>query len=408
MARDGAVELSRVEARRLLLAAQGLSAPPSQPACKSDVLQAIRRIGALQIDTISVVNRSPYFVLWSRLGSYDPAWLDELLAEGALFEYWAHAACFLSIEDYPFYRGRMLERLVQYAPGWDTVRILEKHSALREAILDRIRAEGPLGSSDFESAERRALAGWWNWRDEKFVLEALFDTGELMIARRRNFQRVYDLRERIMPGWDDANLLPKEEVERTLTLRAVRALGVATAAWARDYFRISAAATSAALKTLAREGLLKPARIEGIQGVAYIHPDDIESAGQAASDVTRLLSPFDPIVWDRRRALELFGFDYRIECYTPAPQRRYGYFSLPVLRHESLIGRADAKAHRKEGIFEVRNLHLEPGIEASDELLADVAATLQACAVWHRTAAVTVARSDPPSIAAELNRLLAN
>ena len=400
------IELSQTQARRLLLSAQGMVGEPQAAAQKPDVLYAIRRMGVLQIDTISVVNRSPYFVLWSRLGAYEPAWLDELLAEGALFEHWAHAACFLPIEDYALYRRHVRDQHDRW-----TVKVLADQQALAAAILNRIREEGPLASSDFESAERRA-GGWWNWRDEKMVLEALFDSGQLMIARRRNFQRLYDLPERVLPGFAKIPLPSKEEADRELTLRAVKALGVATGPWIRDYFRLGAAATMAQLRALTKEEALLPARIEGVEQPAYILPDTLDLLGTDANDSatprTALLSPFDPIVWDRRRGRELFGFDYMIECYTPAAKRIYGYFTLPILWGERLVGRLDAKAHRKEGNFEVRTVVLEPGVKVTDELMADLSAILRDCASWHRTPIIAVNRSDPPVLAAELNRLLAD
>jgi len=230
-----------------------------------------------------------------------------------------------------------------------------------------------------------------------------------MIARRQNFQRVYDLRERVLPAWDDSMLPSIDEVRRALALKAVRALGVTTARWVGDYFRTRKLETAALVKALAGEGVLLPAQVEGWSEEAYIHPDNMALAEQAAAGklqpkLTTLLSPFDPIVWDRARALAMFGFDYRIECYTPAPKRRYGYFTLPILRRGALVGRLDAKAHRKEGRFEVKALHLEPGVPLADKLVADIARTLRDCATWHRTPAVDVRWSDPPELAALMQR----
>ncbi|MCW5852940.1 MAG: YcaQ family DNA glycosylase, partial [Anaerolineae bacterium] len=221
------MRLSLTAARYTMLAATGLSQPPQHPATKEDVLATIRRMGALQIDTIHVVARSPYLVLWSRLGDYRPAWLDEWLAEGALFEYWAHAACFLPIEDWPLYRRLMLDGV----KGWDKARAwLDENRAVAEEVLAHIRANGHARSSAFDKPENHA-GGWWNWKPAKIALEAYFNTGDVMIARRHNFQRVYDLRERILPDWDDALAPPLAEVERALALKAVRALGIATARW---------------------------------------------------------------------------------------------------------------------------------------------------------------------------------
>lgn len=389
--------LSTAAARALMLAAQGLLQPPERAATKADVRAAIRQMAALQIDTIHVVARSPYLVLWSRLGDYAPAWLDELLAEGALFEYWSHEACFLPIEHYPVYRRLILEGETR---AWSHIRRwVAEHAEALERMRAHVAAHGPVRSADFERTDGRAGA-WWDWKAEKMALEMLFSLGDLMIARRVNFQRVYDLRQRVLPAWDDTSAPAAETARRTLALEAVRALGVAHERWIGDYFRTDKRASARRAAGLAEEGLLLRASIEGLPGPAYVHPALAALAEQAAAGLlqptlTTLLSPFDPLVWDRQRASELFGFDYRIECYTPAPRRRYGYFSLPILHRGALVGRLDAKAHRKDGLFEVKTLHLEPGVPADQPLRDALAASLRACAAWHGTPNVVVRRSEP-------------
>src|SRR5918997_905798 len=393
------MRFSWAAARSLLLAAQGLADPPERPATKDDVLEAIRRMGVLQIDSIAVVARSPYLVLWSRLGAYEPSWLDELLAEGALFEYWSHAACFVPIEDYGLYRRFMLEGS-EKSRAWFTA-----HPEEVRRVLERVRQGGPVRSAEFARADGKA-GGWWEWKPEKRALEHLFAAGELMISRRDpNFHRVYDLRERVLeralPGWEDGLAPTREEARRALALKAVRSLGVAVARWVPDYFRTPKKGIADLLDALAEEGALLRARIE--DEPAYVHPENAQLAeaagsGELESSLTTLLSPFDPVVWDRARALELFGFDYRIEVYTPAARRRYGYYSLPILHRGALVGRLDAKAHRKGGLFEVRALHLEPGTPVTEDLIAELGGGLRACADWHGTPQVSVRRSDPPGL----------
>jgi uncharacterized protein len=390
----------------LLLAAQGLASPPRRSATRDDVLDTIRRMGVLQIDSISVVARSPYLVLWSRVGAYDPLWLDELLAEGAIFEYWSHAACFVPIEDYGLYRRLMLDKT-------DKTRVwMEAHPDAMEHVMGHIRKEGPVRSAEFARTDGKA-GGWWEWKPEKRALEHLFAAGELMISHRENFHRVYDLRERVLakalPDWEDALAPTGQEVRRALALKAVRALGVAVARWVPDYFRTPKRVAASLLEELADEGSLLRAGIEGEP--AYVHPGNARLAeevvsGRTQSSVTTLLSPFDPVVWDRARALELFGFDYKIEVYTPAAKRRYGYYSLPILHDGTLVGRLDAKAHRKDGLFEVKAVHLEPGVPVSDELVASLGGALGACASWHATPDVLVRRSDPPELAEALRSTL--
>jgi uncharacterized protein YcaQ len=404
----GPIEFSREAARSLLLSAQGLCSPPSRPATKGDVLDAIRRMGVLQIDSISVVARSPYLVLWSRLGSYEPRWLDELLAEGAIFEYWSHAACFVPIEDYGLYRRLMLDK-TDKTRTW-----MEAHPDALEHVLGRIREGGPVRSAEFARTDGKA-GGWWEWKPEKRALEHLFAAGELMISHRENFHRVYDLRERVLanafPEWEDALAPTEQEVRRALALKAVRALGVAVSRWIPDYFRTPKRGAAALLEELADEGSLLRARIE--DEPAYVHPDNAGLAeevlsGEMRSLVTTLLSPFDPVVWDRARALELFGFDYKIEVYTPAARRRYGYYSLPILHDGALVGRLDAKAHRKAGLFEAKDVHLEPGVPVSDELVASLSGALLDCAAWHGTPDIQVRRSDPPQLTEALRSALAD
>jgi uncharacterized protein YcaQ len=393
-------------ARALLLAAQGLQRR-QEPARKCEVMAAIRRMEVLQIDTINVVARSHLFVLWTRLGAFDPAWLDELLAEGALFEYWVHAACFLPIEEFRLHRPAMLQR--RESPkfgGW-----LAAHPEAVERVMERLRG-GAVRTGDFERKEGRS-GPWWDWKPEKHALELLYFCGQVMIARREGFQRVYDLQERVLPGRSDASLPSPEEVERELALKAVRALGVAPARWVADYFRRYKTGMAQRLERLAEEGLLLRVALPELgKQPAYVHPDhgalaEAAAAGTLKSEVTTLLSPFDPVVWDRQRAQELFGFDYKIEVYTRAEQRKFGYFTLPILHRGALVGRLCPKAHRKEGIFEVRQLHLEPGVPITDDLVAGLGRALRECAAWHRTPGVVVRESDRPGFAEAVQRAAA-
>lgn len=397
------MELTHTAAQCLMLAAQGLCCPPASLATRDAVLTTIRRMGALQIDTIHVVARSPYLVLWSRLGDYTPGWLDTLLAEVAIFEYWSHEACFLPIEDYPLYRRRMLD----HASGATRTREwITAHQDEVDQVLAFMRERGAVRSADFPRVDGQA-SGWWNWKPEKQALEYLHSAGEVMIAFRRNFQRYYDLRERVLPDWDDARTPDAATVYRALTLKAMRALGVTTARWVPDYFRTPKQGITAVIEDLVREGSVLRVQVAGWDAPAYVHQENLALAEDAAAGrlrptLTTLLSPFDPLIWDRARTRAMFGFDYTLECYTPAAKRRYGYFSLPILWRGALVGRLDAKAHRKDRIFEVKTLQLEPGVGVTDELVADLAAMLRRCAAWHQTPQVVLRQSAPPDLAARL------
>lgn len=392
--------------RLLLLAVQGLIKPPAHPANKVDVLAAIRRMGALQIDTIHVVARSPYLVLFSRLGNYNPTWLEELEAEGKLFEYWSHAACFLPIEDYPLYVSRMQKHIQRYyTPEWGA-----QHQATIDVVMGRIQAEGEVRSVDFERTDGKK-GSWWDWKEEKRVLEYLHTVGELMIARRERFQRIYDLRERIFPDWNPTQALPLEEAEDELAVRSVQLLGAAPARWVPDYFRLPKQGMAMRLERLAEAGRLIRITVEDREEPWYLHPENLALAeyaamGEISPTYTTLLSPFDPLIWDRERTRTLFNFDFSLECYLPQPKRRYGYYLLPILYEGQLIGRLDAKAYRKEGIFEVKSLYLEPKAPLTMDAAASVGAAVQRCADWHCTPRVEIRRSEPENFAAMIQQAL--
>ncbi|MCE1254370.1 MAG: winged helix DNA-binding domain-containing protein [Anaerolineae bacterium] len=398
--------LSLTQARNLMLAAQGLLNGPEKPAGKQDVLFCIRKMGVLQIDTIHVVARSPYLVLFSRLGSYTPSWLDELEAEGKLFEYWAHAACYIPVEDFALFRRIMLE---DHHPHYISPEWLDEHRDMQNQILQRIRDEGPLRSADFEQSKTPGL--WWNWKDEKRILEHLFNLGELMISRRIKFQRVYDLSQRVMPAWQDEMAPDFETVKRELIMRSVHCLGITRPEWVADYYRLPKKGIGEYLNRLAEDQRLITCEVDGFNDVFYIHPDHRGVYDQACrqslqATYTTLLSPFDPLVWDRTRARQLFDFDYTIEAYVPAPKRKYGYFCLPLLWKGQLIGRVDAKAHRSAGCFEIKTLYLESGVTVNDGLLSDICQALIKCAHWHSCSKLIVTDSFPGEVAERINQMI--
>lgn len=407
------MRLTLHQARCLHLHAQGLRQPFTRTRIGADdVLAAIRRMRVLQIDTIHVVARSPYLVLFSRLGAYAPALLDALLADGAIFETWAHEACFAPIEDYPWHRHHLDETASHWALTHARA-MLERHPEAMRALLDRIARTGPVRSSDFARSDDRASA-WWGWKDEKRWLEAWFALGALMVARRERFQRVYDLRERVLPAHVARAERPRgaAAVRERFILDAVGALGVTQARWVHDYFRLKPRVTLDELHALEARGAVVQVTVDGWTQPGWVHAEHAAPLAQAAAGRLRathttLLSPFDPVVWDRERALAMFDFDYRLECYTPAPKRQYGYFVLPILRRGALVARLDAKAHRAQGVFEVKVLHVEPGTHVDDAWIADVGAAIARCAAWHGTAQVRITRTQPRTQPRTLARSLA-
>jgi uncharacterized protein YcaQ len=406
------MRLSPQQARNLHLAAQGLLVPPRARAKRKSVLDAIARMRLLQIDTIHVVARSPYLVLFSRLGDYETRWLDEALARADIFECWAHEACFALMDDFALHRHPSPVRTGHWAHK-SAARMQREHRKEIDALIEHVRTHGAVKSSDFER-QVKGVGGWWNRSNEKRWLEAGFVLGELMIARRENFQRVYDLSERVLARMKlaDANLgIGEAEIRREFLLGAVRALGVTQARWIDDYFRLGKKFKDAALDTYVESGELIRVDVSGWENPAYVHRDHANLLARAARGGLRatcmtLLSPFDPVVWHRERARVMFDFDYTIECYVPDHKRRYGYFVLPILHRGRLIGRLDAKAHRANGEFEIKAIYLEAGVEMEEAVVAEVAAAIQRCADWHHTPHVVVRRSEPKALAARLRGML--
>ena len=397
---SGEIHLTLAQARALQLAAMGLLTPPKRLAKKADVLATIRSMNVLQIDTIHIVARSPYLVLWSRLGDYPPRWLDELLTEGALFEYWSHAACFVPMEHYRNFRRQMLH-LEAAGSERSALRLANDPEAHLE-LLAHVHEFGPVRATDFDHADGRKGNGWWDWKPDKLRLETLFTAGEIMVKRRENFHRIYDVRERVLPPhfFDDDAIPSREAVDTAWTLAAVKALGLTPARWIGDYFRHAGKLARPHPDALVDTGELLRVAVADWLWPAYVHRDHAELLTAAQNDKLRptyctLLSPFDPLVWDRERALRMFNFDYRIECYTPEAKRTFGYFTLPILVRGELVGRVDAKAHRADESFEVRALHLEAGVTVTASLAADIADALHRCAVWHQTPTVQVQRTAP-------------
>jgi uncharacterized protein YcaQ len=403
------LELTQTQARCLQLAAQGLLVPPERAATRLSLRRCIARMQLLQIDTIHVVARSPYLVLYSRLGTYPAQWLDQALAGADLFETWAHEASFAPIQDVALHRSYNQ----QTRRHWGIAGGEESHAKQRtelDALLAHIEVKGPVKSSDFQRIDGKS-GGWWGWKDEKRWLEALFANGELMVARRENFQRVYDLTHRVCPPLKGLVMPAAEQVHTRFIEKSVMALGVSQARWLHDYFRIKPRLKDADLDSLVEQGLVCRVPVQGWSAPGYVHTAHaglLKKAlgGKLTATHTTVLSPFDPLVWDRERASVMFGFDYRIECYTPQAKRNYGYFVLPILHRGQLIGRLDAKAHRALGVFEVKALFIEPGVQLDDASVLDVAQAILRCAIWHATPQVKLMRTAPTGMRTRLRKAL--
>jgi uncharacterized protein len=407
-------KLSLTQARLLQLAAQGLLQPLRRRPRRSDVVSMIERMRLLQIDTIHVVARSPYLVLHARLGHYPMQWLDEALTQGRLAECWAHEACFVTASDIGLHRGGRDQRMHHWAHR-HAARMHREQRADMDALLAGIRVSGPVRAADFARAvgdDGPGKTGWWEWKPEKRWLEAWFALGELMVTRRERFQRVYDLAENVLAGldppFDPLAVAPSAEVLRQrFIVDSVRALGVTRAAWIADYYRLKPAVSDQELAPLLAAGELLAVSVQGWDTPGYVHHDhadllDRAVRGRLRATHTTLLSPFDPLVWDRARVRAMFDFDYTIECYTPAARRRFGYFVLPILHRGRLVGRLDAKAHRSEGVFEIKALFLEPGVEPEPSLVQSLAMAIAGTARWHDTPEIRLGRTQPVGLAKAL------
>jgi uncharacterized protein YcaQ len=359
-----ALALASGEARRIALAAQGFGKRPATglrgPAA---VQRAIARIGLVQLDSVNVLVRSHYLPLFSRFGPYGRELLDRAAYAGrrrGLFEYWGHEASLLPVALHPLLRWRM-ERARRGEGVWG--RLAQFGRERRDfiaAVLEQVRARGPLGASELEEGGR-STGPWWGWSHGKEALEWLFRIGEVTTATRRNFERLYDLPARALPSAVlDAPTPPEAQAQRELLQIAARALGVATERDLRDYFRLSAADARARLAELIEAGDLQPVQVEGWKQQAYLHRS---IRVPRALEARALLSPFDSLVWERQRTERLFGFHYRLEIYTPADQRKHGYYVLPFLLGDRLVARVDLKSDRAASCLRVLGGHVEAGID---------------------------------------------
>ena len=345
------MSLSLAALRRHVLAAQGYAAR-YRVAGPDDVADAIRRLSAVQLDSISTVERAHRLTLLSRVGRYPPRTVTSLLSSGRVFEYWAHEACLLPIEDWPLARSRMRPD----HPWWGDV--IDRDRALADRVMGEIRERGPLGSRHFEGGPN--VGGMWNLKPAKRMLEALWSSGRLVIGARDGFQRMYDLPERVIPDEVLGAPVPGEdEAMRRLVVRAVTARGALTESGVVEHWRLKGgvAAVRPYTDALVAEGMLRREEVpDGGAPVLVPFDADVEAARPAGSV---LVSPFDNLLWDRPFAERVLGFKHLIEVYKPAPERRYGYYVLPLVVRDRVAGRADIKADRKAGVLRLLAWHPE-------------------------------------------------
>ena len=379
---DGVVDLSLRDARRVALAAQGFGT--KRPAGRVDrrhFRRVLDQLGTVQLDSVNVLTRSHELVFFARLGTYDRAALTRWLwSSREVFEYWGHEASLHPVERQPLFRWRMAND-----HAWGGVReAANGNPGLVEAVLAEVAARGPVSVGELEAAATdQKRSSWWGWSDGKRVMEHLFWTGQVTATRRNAFERTYMAPERWLPAAVLATAAPStREAQRALLLVAARSVGVGTARDLADYYRLPIREAPALLDGLVAEGLLRAARVEGWRQPAYLHPE--AHLPRRRMRHRALLSPFDSLIWERQRTERLWGFRYRIEIYVPAPKRVHGYYVLPFLLDEQLVGRVDLKADRQAGVLRAQATWLEGdhGAAERERIAHELAANLGEMAEW--------------------------
>lgn len=376
--------ISAAEARRIALGAQGFGdRRPTGRVDRRHLRKVLDRLGLIQIDSVNVLVRSQELPLFARLGPHPRTLIDDATADGELFEYWVHEACHVPVQHYPLYRWAM-----EFHPRWKGFRkFADERADFVEAVRQRLRDDGPLVAGDLQARDR-PKESWWDWDDGKLALEYLFRIGEVAATRRPNdFGRLYDLAERVIP--DEHRLAPapaEHDAKKELLVHAAGYHGVGTAGDLADYHRLKH--TRPLFAELVEEGRLIEIDVEGWSKPGYLHPD---AKIPRHIEARALLSPFDPVVWFRERAERLFGFHYRIEIYVPKPKRQYGYYVLPILLGDTLVGRLDLKADRAERTLLVQAAWAEPGVPHAG-VAGEVAEELALMAGWLGLDRIAVAR----------------
>jgi uncharacterized protein len=394
------MKISIGTARKLILQCQCLDGKQTFAKGKEGIAQTIEHIGYVQIDTIAVIQRAHHHVIWTRRPDYASDMLDQFQAvDRRLLDYWTHAASYVPFRDYRYYLPRM--KAVGRSEG--TRQFRRENAKLFKEVLHRIRHEGALGSADFKTTKK--AGSWWGWKPAKRVLDSLFHSGELMTTARRNFQRLYDLSERVIPAGIDTSEPTPDDFHRFVVRQALATRGILP----RDQIRWSYRQFPAAgqfLRELVDAGEAAAVEVEGMDDTFYALSENLDKLPRGRRKKLHILSPFDNLVIDRRRLLQLFGFDYSIECYLPAAKRRYGYFCLPILWGTDFAGRLDPKADRKSRTFIVRKLTLEPDFDICDSFLPALAEKLQSFAAFNGCEQIAVEATEPRKIKAPLKRAL--
>src|SRR5579859_6197563 len=388
------VVLTQSQARKIILYAAGLSKPAQFGKGKQAVYKLIDHLGFIQIDTNYVVERAHHHAIASRVPNYKPEWLDQLQAEGKIFEFWTYATGYIPMHDFRFSLPVKASFLSRRKP------LKASESNLMRKVLDRISREGPLMARDFENDRVTKSSGWWDWRPSKLALEWLHLEGKLATTRRGNFQKVYDLSQNIIPQDLDMTTPSDEEFARHVIRRALRALGIAyikEIAFSARYVKNS---VKEVIRKLVDEGEVCQVEINGLKTSPLFMLPEYKNRKIALSGDAFILSPFDVLNVYRHRLRDFFAFDYQVECFVPRPKRKYGYFSLPVLAGDIFVARMDSKADRKQRTLVIHNLHFEP-IKLTRPMIAKVSDAIKTFAKFNQCETITITKSnDKPALKA--------
>jgi uncharacterized protein YcaQ len=410
------------DVRALFLARQHLRRPRAVGLTAPRLLRFVEDAGGIQLDSINVVDRAHYLAVWARFGAYDRAALDRLAYERRLlFEYWAHAACLVPVSSLRWWRRAMADYRLRHT-GW--ARWLKRNTTIVARVREMIAANGPMTHGELDGRRRGNQGGWWSWKPAQHAFHYLWMTGTLTVHSRKHFNKRYDLLTRILPDVGESDVAAGDEFARWHVERSLHAMGAATEQDLRGYLtfpRWAPGVRRKALSEMLASGIVTEIDVHGVPGRWLALTRDLPTlrrAGRTDARGTTLLAPFDSLLWYRDRVSRLFGYDYRIEVYTPGDKRVHGYYTLPILHDGWLIGRVDAKTNRAESRLEIRHVHFEPWFAAGrpapthgpvvdrDAAFAGLADAVGSLAAFLGTATVALDRVSPSRLRRPLGRAL--
>lgn len=399
MTKSGLIILSKAEARNIILHAAGLSKRGQFGKGKEGVYKLIDHFGFIQVDTNYVVERAHHHTIAARVPDYKPDWLEELQNDGRIFEFWTFASGFMPMHEFRF----SLPLKESFSKRWE---LTPADQAVMRKVMDRISREGPLRARDFENDRVVKSKGWWDWRPSKVALERLQWMGKLVTTRKKDFQKVYDLPDNVIPSSIDQAMPSKEEFARHMIRRALNVFGIAyikEIAWTAKYIKDNAIKSE--IKKMVDEGEVLSVQVEGLKASPLYTLPQYKNKKVKLSGDTFILSPFDIINVFRHRLRDFFDFDYQVECFVPAPKRKYGYFSLPILVGDTFIARMDSKADRKEKVLVINNLHFED-MKISKQMIDDLADAIQQYAKFNQCKSIVLTKCNNKQVKTRLQSLL--